>query len=186
MMECVNREDTLARSGRGPANVLGSARCAWADLAASPYQQAPTIAANVAGCFAPRLLHWVSMHREIFPACMPLRRLTLSEDHKNRLGRGPVITHAWRKHGELVDFVWLSEIVPDTSGCLAAMLALHFGYDPIVLCGVPLDDAGRFHAPHDERRSYPPANGTWAWLQREHGPRLRSMSGRTRELFGAP
>lgn len=186
MLTCVNQHSLLGGSGHGPVNVLGSARGVWEDLAASPCQAAPTIAANVAGCFAPRLLHWVSVHREIFPACWPLRCLTLSEDHGNKLGRGPVFTHAWRHAGERVDYAWLSEVVPDTSGCLAAMLALHFGYAPVVLCGIPLDDSGRFHAPHDEERSYPETNDTWAWLREKHGDRLRSMSGRTRDWFGAP
>ena len=186
MLTCVNQEDCFAGSGRGAVNVLGSARCVWDDLAASPYQAAPTIAANVAGAFAPRLLHWVSVHREMFPACWPMRRLTLSEDHRNRLGRGPAFTHAWRHAGEQVDYAWLSDVVPDTSGCLALMLALHCGYAPIVLCGIPLDESGRFHAPRDEERSYAETNDTWAWLRKTHGDSGRWTSERPRGWFGAP
>jgi len=186
MFVCTNREPHFVGGASGPVNVLGSARGCWDDLAASPYQDVPTIACNVAGCFAPRLLHWVSMHRRMFATCMPLRDMTITEDHDRRLGRGMTFTHCWKKHAEQADFVWFGDMVPDTSGCFAAMLALHFGYSPIVLCGVPMDGSGRFHAPHEEVREYPETNDTWAWLRREHGDKIRSMSGRTREWFGAP
>ena len=174
----------------GPVNVLGSGRGVWDDLAKSPFQNAPTIAVNVAGIFAPRLIHWASVHREFFPAAIPLRKLTLAQDYNNELDKREVFTHAWNPDNResCVDFNWSGDVVPDTSGCFAVMLAIEFGFSPIVMCGIPLDDSGRFHAPYCENRkdAYRVTNDTWAWLRETYGDKVRSMSGLTMEWFGKP
>jgi hypothetical protein len=180
MFTCTNRPANFVGQHRGPCNLIGSARCVWEDLRDSPYKEAPSVGCNDAGVYAPRMLHWVSMHKEFFEPAVALRRYHYPDE--------PFITHAWKKNARAVDYVWFSDIVPDTSGCFGVMMALMFGFSPVIMCGIPLDDSGRFHAPHTESRvgAYVTTNDTWAWLKREHGRKIRSMSGRSRELFGAP
>lgn len=181
-------------ASRGPVNVIGAGRSVWNDLAESPYPLAPSIGVNVGGVFAPRMLHWVSMHKEFFRWALPMQKYQRLSPTSNmlKIGNGPLegdpVTHAWKKDAAGVDYVWFGEIVPDTSGCFAAMLAILFGFSPVVLCGVPLDDGGRFYDPHevDRKGAYVETNDTWKWLRREHGGQIRSMSGRTREWFGRP
>jgi hypothetical protein len=77
-----------------------------------------------------------------------------------------------------------------TSGLFAAKVALcDLGFDRVVLCGVPMtatphlnnrtDWVDRPKTPTDYQR-------VWAGLPAEYLGRMRSLSGWTRELLGAP
>lgn len=125
-----------------------------------------------------RLDHWVTMHPELFPLWTEARR---------RAGHRPAgqLWHARHrvdaKPGSLPIESW-----GGSSGLLCVALALHLGCDRVVLAGVPMDKMARHYdcaQPWMEARQYHPA-----WER--HLPRMRdkvrSMSGWTRELLGAP
>ena len=176
MLNCING---TAPKGTGPVIIIGSGRSVWDDLAAVPYPTAPCIGVNTAGVFCPRMLHWVSMHRELFAPLIPAREYHWPKETT-------YTTHAWRHNAAGVQCVWDGSPVPDTSGCLGLMLALQWGYSPVILCGITLSDSGRFHDPYSVGRveAYRPVNDTWAWLRKQYGSHIRSMSGLTRQWFG--
>lgn len=74
-----------------------------------------------------------------------------------------------------------------SSGLLAVAVGIHLGLDRMVLAGVPMDpDAGhvvRGRAPWMGTRSYRKA---WVKHHDHIADRVRSMSGWTRDLLGAP
>lgn len=80
-----------------------------------------------------------------------------------------------------------------TSALGATYTGLAMGYDEIVLCGVPLDDSPNYFSPDWEPRNFTREvpekdNGTMAyWHQAAKAcfrGRVKSMSGRTKELLG--
>ena len=80
-----------------------------------------------------------------------------------------------------------------TSGLGAVMAGIFMGYQKIILCGIPLDDSGHYFDPPWVTSKFttevPQAAGELKWwnqLPEVHRKRIRSMSGRTREMFGAP
>lgn len=73
-----------------------------------------------------------------------------------------------------------------SSGLFAVKVAIEMGYEKIILCGVPMHVDGNhilrkipWHACNQFQ---------WVWNYRQHeiNNRVRSMSGYTRELLGAP
>lgn len=83
-----------------------------------------------------------------------------------------------------------------SSGLLAVKVALLLGYDRIILCGIPLDDARRFydHPNTVYRMADPAVHQSWmdfinAISQAPEGDQLVkicSMGGHTQKLFGGP
>ncbi|MEE8370474.1 MAG: hypothetical protein V3S00_06875, partial [Dehalococcoidia bacterium] len=95
----------------------------------------------------------------------------------------------WERPHDRVDY-WWPELWPSrSSGWLAAKIAATVGHDPVVMCGCP----------HDAR---PYENGLSMWdtitperLERNQSglvaqaggwPTIKSMSGLSRDLLGAP
>jgi len=81
-----------------------------------------------------------------------------------------------------------------SSGMLAVQVALALGCTKVMLCGMPMtptphfEQSAEFDAAHTV---WSEADGHWrSWLRvHQHGwfeDRVRSTSGRTRDLFGAP
>lgn len=82
-----------------------------------------------------------------------------------------------------------------TSGCGAVMSGLAMGYRPVVLCGLPLDDGPHNGEPPWRRTKFATSEAAgsdggpdlhWRCLIDFLGDAIFSMSGRTREWFGAP
>jgi hypothetical protein len=77
-----------------------------------------------------------------------------------------------------------------SSSMFAVNIATHiFGYDRIILAGVPLDRSGRFYGDpqHDGQAGYEGFRPAWeAAAARGDLSHVRSLSGWTRELLGAP
>jgi hypothetical protein len=80
-----------------------------------------------------------------------------------------------------------------TSGLGACFAGVGMGYDRVVLCGVPLDDGPHNGEPHWRKGSFTREAASTAdggvnhhWKRARGCKRLFSMSGRTREWFGAP
>ncbi len=75
-----------------------------------------------------------------------------------------------------------------TGGLFAAKIALAMGYDRIVLCGIPMDGSGHWYSKGDDTRGLDIFIGPWIEFAKRLDVinRVRSMSGRTRQLLGAP
>jgi hypothetical protein len=92
-----------------------------------------------------------------------------------------------------------------TSAAKAARMMLALGYEPVVLCGCPLDGSGYFSGesqkgvriPHDCRRAGDPVENEHRTIigyrekfrklaEREFKGKVFSMSGLTRDLLGEP
>jgi hypothetical protein len=85
-----------------------------------------------------------------------------------------------------------------TSGLLACVVALGLGYDEIVLCGIPIDNSGHFWEQTGDKTNFQReivnssgqirGDGRRFWTNRlkEFDGRVKSMSGNTRLILGAP
>lgn len=186
----------VAGSFSGRAIVCGSGRCLWDDLLAIKAQirdAATYCAVKQAGLYLPfRFQHWANAHGERFQFMVPLRNegyYFRGMDGGNR-GVYPqklgAILHAERQW-PLVDHVWPTKMT-GTSALFAVKVMLALGYDEVILCGVPLDKTGRFYAaPWDVGIDLNVVNmKEWEEFVPIFDGRVRSMSGRTRELLGEP
>jgi hypothetical protein len=171
---------------------LGGASCVWDDLLEFESQYGHqwdglVIAANDVGAHWPRKLdHWVSLHADKIPKWLALRA----------------------KHGFPVDGIttWgkLNKFnaAPDTvkrgvhpwaggsSGMLAVQVARELGCTRIVLCGIPMSRTPHFRETKERFHTvWLSASGHWrAWHKevQRMTDYVRSMSGNTRTLLGAP
>lgn len=81
-----------------------------------------------------------------------------------------------------------------TSSLNAVLTGIALEYDEIILCGIPLDNTGHYFDPPWVRsnfeREVPYKDGELKWwakaADRYFDGRVKSRSGRTRELLGAP
>jgi len=150
------------------AVVLGGAACLWDDLVRLGAFTGAVVAVNQAGIHYPHpIQYWATLH----PA-------NLLHWRGERARRGhDMAFEAWTDRVGGWD--------TGSSGLHAAGCALRAGYGPVVLCGVPMDASEHFHGVDP----WPHADVHWpAWLAKadEMRGRVFSMSGRTRDLLGAP
>jgi len=119
--------------------------------------------------------HWIGARRAQY-----VRRFgDIEYTHSNRVGG----QHSWPWPGH------------GTSALGAVYTGLAMGYEPIILCGCPLDDSPNYFSPSWEVRNFtrevsdrPDGKmAYWSDAARKcFRGRVKSMSGRTRELLGAP
>lgn len=98
------------------------------------------------------------------------------------------IGHAHIK-GRLVHHIWCFANNRGSTSLFAVKCGLLMGYSEIVLCGIPYDGSGRFFDPPGVGKDYEKANGWEDWPKLAASVfdgRVKSMSGRTRELLGEP
>lgn len=154
-----------------------------------------TMAVKSAGLFLPfKLQHWAGQHGERFQCMVPLRGYHLYKGIKLH-PEAKCMVHS-EKAWPLVTHVWPGK-VHGTSSLFATRVALALGYTEVVLCGIPLDGTGRFY-------DMPGANGGGLGAEAASGRtielldmsewqrcakqvfdgRVKSMSGKTRELLG--
>lgn len=190
-LSAVKSKPTLRRECYEPefAIVLGGASSVFSDvlelLSMSPRPWPGLyIATNDVGCHWPVIDHWASFHVD---------KLVRWREERAAKGLTPAYgIWGWRP-GQPVDFV----IYPwsgGSSGMLATQVAYVLGCRKIVLCGIPMTPSPHFA----QSVEFTPANTNWAeadahwrsWLRvHQQGwfeDRVRSMSGRTRDLFGLP
>jgi hypothetical protein len=172
------------------AIVLGGAACVWADVGASETLLGPewwdlVVAANDIGCVWPRRLdHWCSLHAN---------KLDGWTREREKLGH-PDGYVTWAKKGKKprgVDRGVAHRYGGGSSGLLAVSVALEAGAHRIVCCGVPMTRDGYFSesVEHPQGKTFSSADSHWRkWRlhSAELARHVRSMSGRTRELLGAP
>ena len=76
-----------------------------------------------------------------------------------------------------------------TSGLGAAYVACALGYKQIVLLGLPLDDAGHFYDPPWVKTNFSREENERRWIRARNDifdGRVKSVSGRTKEILGEP
>ena len=166
--------------------VLGTAPCMWDDLAGAP-DDWDIIAVNGAGfLYTKPIKLWCSVHGKYMHGWIEKRRATgASMDYK-----------AFGNFGKRDDpgeiEAWNMPNGNGSSGLFAVLIALEQGYTKLLLCGVPLEGQERHDYKNDgvevieAPTDYKHYRGGWL-MRRDHLiQHVRSMSGWTRETFGAP
>lgn len=174
------------------ALVLGGASCVWDDVRRleeliGEHRPGVTIAVNDIGSHWPhRLDHWCTVHPENFRIWK-----------KDRADRGYNLDYvSWaQKLGKrevgVVDRVCPNRWAQGSSGYVAIGVAKEVGCSKVVLCGVPMTVTPHFAEStfHEPTQPWAGAKTHWKYWQ-EHAETMlgwvRSMSGNTRELLGAP
>lgn len=175
------------------ALVIGGASCVWDDVLAweTLYGQqwdGIVVAANDVGAHWPRVLHhWVSLHSSKFGRWQELRRTTVA-------GRADQYT-TWCQASRMRKAPHGAQrsVMPwpgGSSGMLAVQVAKEVGCQKVILCGVPMTTTAHF-AETGERfaQQWLSAKGHFrAWKREEQRLQgwVKSMSGNTLELLGAP
>lgn len=169
--------------------ICGGARCVWEDLEPfCPHVRGGgyhIMAVNDVGMHIPLdLRHWFSNSAQELSQWVECRR-----NGYNRT----VLTHSLRANPGIVKYIW-----PwpghGTSSLNAVYTGLRMGYDPIILCGVPLDDSGHYFDPPwvktNFAREVPANNENLKWwsnaAEKVFEGKVKSMSGRTRDVLGSP
>jgi hypothetical protein len=177
------------------ALILGGAECLWDDLHAflvachAPagliLRGATLIATNLAGVHYPEEVpHWVTRHPENW--------VGLPQGEPGWLAQRAAKFPGWRPSVRWSN-VYLAGIVDrvvkpwgGSSGLLAVTVAIaHLNADRVVLCGMPMDKRGHFDR-QDEWKSATTFQGEWKKALPRMGDRVRSLSGWTRSVHGAP
>lgn len=179
------------------AMILGGAQCVWEDVAELEATVGVwddlVIAVNDVGVhWTRRLDHWVSLH--------PEKLTSRDKDHPRRwpwvrqreTAGHPGGATTWgrptkRKFVDRTVRGWTG----GASGLLALGVAAELGCTHVVLCGVPMDRRPHFSESgvHVQGRPWRPVDSHWKkWTNKEALLRgwVTSMSGRTREMLGAP
>lgn len=172
--------------------IVAGAQCVWDDVFAlgiqcDEFQNGYEILCvnDIVMHFPGRVDHLYSNDHRMFPYWLGARR---RQYQKKKFGT--ITTHSCQTGGQ-VTWPWPGH---GTSALGAVYTALAMGYDKIVLCGVPLDNSGWYHAPpwyrsNFEREVAPTVDGQlsiWTNARRAFKNRVYSMSGRTKELLGEP
>jgi len=174
----------IAGASTGPLLVLGCARHVWQDLAALGPWHGDTMAINDIGThWAQPLTHWLSLYPKLLPAWAAIRATRYEASNAPR-----PFTHSHRQR-EGIDHAWPPGIVGGGGGMAAALVGLMLGYEHVILAGVPMDGSGHYYDPPEFRNPGPlRANHQEAWLKAADlfAGRVKSLSGNTRRLLGAP
>ena len=170
------------------AVVIGGASCVWDDLeqakALGDYDL--LIAINDAGAEYPGTVdYWITLHPETLPiwtkkraenGYQPARQYVAHVGNTLETMRNPLFHVSFS-----VPYTW-----PGSSGLFACEIALKtLEVDRVVLCGVPMNADPHFF----DDAPWTAVKGFWdAWpVAYPHiKDKVRSMSGRTQELLGAP
>jgi hypothetical protein len=149
---------------------------------------AAIIATNAAGVYYPgHVDHWVTLHPEWWlglPDSMP------GWMDQRRIRGGNLDAVRWSDRGLPHWAQWnVDRITPrwrGTSGLLAVKVAVELGFPRIVLCGIPMEDRGHFDEPAKGFAGATTFQTEWRQVMHHFDGRVRSMSGWTRKVHGAP
>jgi hypothetical protein len=142
------------------------------------------IAVNDVGSHWPRRLdHWCTLHPEKMPAWVKDRTANKHPDG--------YIT--WARRGVRGIHRAIESWAGGSSGLLGVAVAFQLGCQRIVLCGVPMNRDPHFAESkvHPKGKPWSSCDAHWkSWTKGEivnrMKGRVRSMSGKTRDLLGAP
>jgi hypothetical protein len=177
------------------ALVIGRSKDTWKEvdeankLVASIYGPFDdVIAVNDSGHDYPRVDHWVSYHADKFPEWQTKR----TSNGYSRVNSLWTCTYgrkgsAYEKTLSSLGVQRVSYTGGGSSGMVAVLVALdHLGCSHTILAGVPMDvDAGHYNqqGPWKEALRH---RSSWDQQKHKFGDRVRSMSGYTRQILGAP
>jgi len=173
--------------------ICGGGRCVWEDLEPfCPHIRAGgthIMAVNDVGMHIPLdIWHWYSNCPRELSNWARARRPGYNTGFKTH-----ALKHASGASKTPAHFMWPFP-GHGTSGLNAVYVGLRLGYKQIVLCGIPLDNSGHYFDPHwvqsNFQREVPDKDRSLKWWSNAADNifegRVKSMSGRTRELLGAP
>lgn len=174
----------------GVAILCGSARGMWEDLreahrlCAEAGADVANCAVNAAGLFVPGLRQWfITQYANVLPFSQA--REALRPDgagyHLHVPGR------AWFM-APIGDLTFWQIETKGTIALFGARVLVSLGYDRVILSGVPLDDkAGYFYGdPMEGFGMSDDVLDAWEDKSKDFNDSVRSMSGLTRDLLGAP
>lgn len=179
--------------------VAASAACVWDDLErlgvnnVNPegrFNDWHIIAVNDMIMYFPGIIdHCYSNQHRWFAGWLGARRETICKVHVKSKWGEPGPTHSCRVGGKY-NWPWPGH---GTSTLNAVYTAIALGYNPIVICGAPLDNSPHFFEPpwghsNFEREVSITTSGEVAYWENARNKLFRgrvcSMSGRTRDLLG--
>lgn len=176
--------------------VLGGAECLHDDMRAYSGPIDGVVACNEAGAETERLDAWVTLHPINW-----IKKGWLAAREANGYPDAPLYTHDPRHAPEgtrQTEYCFPGQEHSGSSGMFAAKVALvDLGFDRAVLCGIPMSPMPHFHGA-EHWHTQPDARGKrtsdiparylkrWRDVPQEYIDRIRSMSGATRDLLGAP
>jgi hypothetical protein len=165
------------------ALVLGGAQCLHDDIAAAEKLFKPDIimAVKDIGITWPHIDYWATFHPERLPKELGERRAAGLPDPK------AIYSYHMRIPKGLGIEIRVMKTKGGSSGLLGTEAALLVA-DKVVLVGIPLDPKQQ-HYRRPKKGGWPPATmyrRTWTAEYPKLKDRVRSMSGWTRELLGAP
>jgi hypothetical protein len=174
--------------------ILGCGRCVWDDYleVAQSHKGHIMVINRMIMDFPGYIDHGVSCHPYGLLLMTIDRRFNRSlEPHFYTHSCG-VVDYAAYEEYLIPQFIWdFSEYYYGTSTLTAVLAALVMGYENITLAGVPLDNQGCYYNPL-WKLDYSKDNGdktmeNWERAANKcfHG-KVKSLSGKTRELLGAP
>lgn len=172
----------------GTALVLGGGDTLLDDLnrvAALDLQYEATVACNDAIAIPPVLLAAVTLHPEKYHLWLGTRRSN-GFPEPAFLFTHKVTKRFHEPSVRLTDYDFPGQEASMTSAVMAAKVAmLDLGFDKVVFCGVPMTKTPHYFggdiwdiADHYMKR--------WRSIAPEYQARMRSLSGRTRDLLGEP
>lgn len=152
--------------------ILGGAQCVWDDIETAEklcIYDAVMAVNDIGKDYPGRLDYWVTLHPDKLP-------LWASE----RCGSRDYEVWSHRRIGGVHEVL---EPGKGGSGLFGIRVGLDQGFTKIVLAGVPMESTPHYFddKPWDAMARFLPA-----WEEAEIGTYVRSMSGWTRETFGAP
>lgn len=173
------------------ALVLGGARTVWEDIetALDLTEVQGIVACNDAGAAWPGDLDgWATLHGE---------HMARWAGDRAKAGYPPcpvILGHTERRAGRhypaltgTTEFKFPGQTQSGSSGLFALKVALvDLGFDKAILCGVPMEPAGKHFFDAREWRGAHAHKQGWKEALPEIASRARSMSGWTAELLGQP
>lgn len=186
------------------ALVIGGGACVWEDVyAARHIRRDAVIACNEIGIEWPgELRAWVSLHSRSFDSGPNWRQKRDDRGHptpQQLFGHPAAFGRRPRDNSQIDGFVTATPYdfageKSGSSGLFAAKVALvDLGFDRVVFAGVPMTPTAHFNGRTNWTK--PNASGrtsahgfrnSWLAVPQEYRDRMRSMSGWTRVLLGAP
>lgn len=186
----LNACSSLMGTESGEVIILGGGRCVWDDFGSlAPHHNMKILVVNDVGMHVPYYpKHWYSNDNKMLDKWLQARRPLL----KKNIDRGPIKMHTHQTGtGAMNIWPWPGH---GTSGLNACYTALALGYEKVILCGIPLDDSGHYFDPPWTKtnfvREVPERDGEHRWWtmakRKVFDGRVKSLSGRSRDLLGAP
>lgn len=123
--------------------------------------------------------HWVTLHPEHMPGWLEERRAA------GRSEPGMIWTSNAK---DLPDGIKWNHVErwEGSSGLLAVTVALHLGYDKVILCGVPLDRQMRHYDSDELWQEAHKYRAGWVKHLPDMRGKVKSFSGWTSRLLGTP